>query len=56
VTLRSYRVFGKGQGGASNYSIAKAIDQAVIDGCDLINLELESFFAIPGFDGAASVG
>jgi subtilisin len=40
VKLRSYRVFGKGAGGASNYSIAKAIDQAVTDGCDLINLSL----------------
>jgi subtilisin len=40
VQLRSYRVFGKGAGGASNYSIAKAIDKAVADGCHLINLSL----------------
>jgi len=44
VTLRSYRVFAKhvpGQrDGASNFSIAKAIDAAVSDGCDLINLSL----------------
>lgn len=40
VTLRSYRVFGHGGHGASNYSIAKAIDRAVTDGCDLLNLSL----------------
>ena len=40
VKLRSYRVFGKGKDSASNYSIAKAIDRAVTDGCDLINLSL----------------
>jgi subtilisin len=40
VTLRSYRVFGKGAGGASNFAIAKAIDRAVADGCDLLNLSL----------------
>ena len=40
VTLRSYRVFGKGQPGADNFAIAKAIDQAVADGCDLLNLSL----------------
>lgn len=40
VTLRSYRVFGKGAEGASNYAIAKAIDRAVEEGCDLINLSL----------------
>ena len=40
VTLRSYRVFGKGAEGASNFSIAKAIDRAVSDGCDLINMSL----------------
>jgi subtilisin len=38
--LRSYRVFGKGAEGASNFSIAKAIDRAVADGCDLINMSL----------------
>ncbi len=40
ITLRSYRVFGKGKGGASNFAIAKAIDHAVTDGCDLINMSL----------------
>jgi subtilisin len=41
-TLRAYRVFGKGKEGASNYSIAKAIDAAVADGCDIINMSLGS--------------
>jgi len=40
VTLRSYRVFGKNAEGASNFSIAKAIDAAVADGCDLLNMSL----------------
>ena len=43
VKLRSYRVFGKGAEGAkgaSSYDIARAIDQAMTDGCDLINLSL----------------
>jgi subtilisin len=40
VSLRSYRVFGKGADGASNFAIAKAIDRAVSDGCDIINLSL----------------
>jgi subtilisin len=40
VTLRSYRVFGKNSDGASNFAIAKAIDRAVTDGCDLINMSL----------------
>jgi len=40
VVLRSYRVFGKGSDGASNYSLAKAIDRAVADGCDLLNMSL----------------
>ena len=40
VTLRSYRVFGKGSDSASNYAITKAIDRAVEDDCDLINLSL----------------
>ena len=39
VALRAYRVFAKGKS-ASNYSIAKAIDSAVADGCDLINMSL----------------
>jgi len=40
AALRSYRVFGKGSDSASNYTITKAIDRAVEDGCDLINLSL----------------
>jgi len=40
VTLRAYRVFGQGSGGASSFAIAKAIDQAVTDKCDLLNLSL----------------
>lgn len=41
VTLRSYRVFGVPHGLAASFTIAKAIDQAVRDGCDLINLSLK---------------
>jgi len=40
VRLRCYRVFGKKAESASNYSIAKAVDAAVSDGCDLINMSL----------------
>lgn len=40
VELHSYRVFGKGSDQASNYAIAKAIDRAVQDGCDIINMSL----------------
>jgi subtilisin family serine protease len=40
VQLRSYRVFGQNAKGASNFSIAKAIDAAVAEGCDLINMSL----------------
>lgn len=40
VTLRSYRVFGKGAEGASNFDILKALDRAVQDGCDLVNMSL----------------
>jgi subtilisin len=40
VILRSYRVFAKNSSRASNYAIAKAIDRAVADGCDLLNLSL----------------
>lgn len=38
--LRSYRVFPKGRSEASNYAIAKALDAATRDRCDLINLSL----------------
>lgn len=40
VTLRAYRVFAKGQGSASSFAIAKAIDVAVAEKCDLINMSL----------------
>ena len=40
VRLRSYRVFGKAADGASNYAILKALDRAVADGCDLVNMSL----------------
>jgi subtilisin len=40
VRLRAYRVFGIRDDGASNFAIAKAIDRAVADGCDLLNLSL----------------
>lgn len=40
VMLRNYRVFPQASGLASNFAIAKAIDRAVTDGCDLINLSL----------------
>jgi subtilisin len=45
VKLRSYRVFPDfppppPDGGASNFDIAKAIDTAVVDGCDIINMSL----------------
>ncbi|MFL6696580.1 MAG: S8 family serine peptidase [Vitreoscilla sp.] len=40
VMLRSYRVFGKKAPTASNFAIAKAIDAAVVDQCDLLNMSL----------------
>lgn len=40
VALRAYRVFGTDDDGASNFAIAKAIDRAVADGCDLLNMSL----------------
>lgn len=40
VTLRSYRVFPDAGGPASNFDIAKAIDTAVADHCDIINMSL----------------
>jgi subtilisin len=39
VEIFSYRVFPVGQG-ASNFDIMKAINQAIIDKCDLINMSL----------------
>jgi len=40
VTMRSYRVFPDAGGGASNFDIAKAIDAAITDKCDIINMSL----------------
>ena len=40
ATLMSYRVFGKNAETATNYDIARAIDQAVADKCDVLNLSL----------------
>lgn len=40
AALHSYRVFGRKGTGATNFAIAKAIDLAVTDRCDLINLSL----------------
>ncbi len=40
ATLRSYRVFARNSGSASSFAIAKAIDQAVLDKCDLLNMSL----------------
>lgn len=40
VLLHSYRVFGRLGDGASSFAIAKAIDAAVADRCDLLNLSL----------------
>jgi subtilisin len=40
VKLRSYRVFPNAGGGASNFDIAKAIDAATTDGCNVLNLSL----------------
>jgi subtilisin len=51
VELFSYRVFAKGKG-ASNFAIAKAIDRAVADGCDLINMSLGGGPADPAVSGA----
>ena len=46
VKLRSYRVFGKNKPGASNFDILKALDRAVADGCDLVNMSLGSQGAV----------
>ncbi len=40
ATLNSYRVFPDSGGDALNYDILRAIEAAVEDGCDLINLSL----------------
>lgn len=54
VTLRSYRVFGKDAKGASNFAIAKAVDRAAADGCDLINMSLGGGPADPATTEAIS--
>ncbi len=38
--LYAYRVFSRNARGASNFAIIKAIERAVADGCDLINMSL----------------
>lgn len=40
VEIRSYRVFPNKGGGATNYDIMNAIDRAVADRCDIVNLSL----------------
>jgi subtilisin len=40
VDLRSYRVFAQGRTEATNFAIAKALDAATGDGCDVVNLSL----------------
>jgi subtilisin family serine protease len=40
IALRAYRVFPAGKGGATNYSILKAMILAANDGCDIVNLSL----------------
>jgi subtilisin len=40
VSLFSYRVYAQGAGTSSNFAIAMAIEQAIADGCDLVNLSL----------------
>ena len=54
VTLRSYRVFGQGADSASNFAIVKAIDAAVADGCDCINMSLGGGDQDPATDDAIS--
>jgi subtilisin family serine protease len=38
VIINSYRIFGKNEEGATNFDIVKAIDKAVADGCDILNM------------------
>lgn len=47
VDLHVYKVFGKDEETASSFHIAKAIRQAVDDGCDLINLSLGGESEVP---------
>jgi subtilisin len=52
--LRSYRVFPSSGDGASNFDIIKAIEQAVADGCHLINMSLGGGNPDPGTERAIS--
>ena len=45
--IRSYRAFGQGRGEATNFALAKALDAAVGDGCDVVNLSLGGGGPIP---------
>lgn len=54
ATLRSYRVFGQGAETATNYDIARAIDQAVADGCDLLNMSLGGGSSDPAVEEAVN--
>ncbi len=51
--LYSYRVFGSGPSSGGSFAIAKAIDRALQDGCDLLNLSLS--FDRKDFSGPAPV-
>ena len=52
VKLRSYRVYGFGQRQATNFAIAKGIDQAVADGCDLVNISFSGGMPDPVISAA----
>ena len=52
VALRAYRVFGQNSGSATSFAIAKAIDTAVADKCDLINMSLGGGQADPTIKAA----
>jgi subtilisin len=54
VRLRSYRVFPHSGEGASNYDVMAAIDRAVRDGCDVLNLSLGT--VIPDEAVRAAIG
>lgn len=40
VSLYSYRVFPPNSGTCSNFAVTRAIEQALFDGCDILNLSL----------------
>ena len=50
----AYRVFGRTSGTSSSFAVAAAIDRAVEDGCDLINLSLT--FSNPAEDVRQAIG